>query len=92
MILQAWHDFAKQVCDFSNRIITRCVFTGAVIIGGVNMHELGLGVSGFNVHARPAGNPHDLKRFTGGSSSGSASLVAGGIVPLAIGLLVLRRK
>ena len=49
------------------------------------MHELGLGVSGFNVHARPAGNPHDLKRFTGGSSSGSASLVAGGIVPLSLG-------
>ncbi len=50
------------------------------------MHELGIGSSGFNAHHGHARNPHHLKHFTGGSSSGSAALVAAGVVPLAIGL------
>ena len=54
-------------------------------MGGVNMHEIGMGVSGFNANAGPARNPHNFKHHTGGSSSGSASLVAAGVVPLAIG-------
>jgi Asp-tRNA(Asn)/Glu-tRNA(Gln) amidotransferase A subunit family amidase len=61
--------------------------SGAVIVGGVNMHEIGIGNSGFNKHLGHARNPHDFKHHTGGSSSGSVSLVAAGVVPLAIGFV-----
>lgn len=57
------------------------------MFGGVNMHEYALGTSGFNHHFGPSRNPHHHSlAFTGGSSSGSAALVAAGAVPLAIGI------
>ena len=37
------------------------------------------------MHDGPSRNPHDLARMTGGSSSGSAAAVAGGLVPFALG-------
>ena len=53
------------------------------------MHELGMGPSGFNQHFGHARNPHNFKHFTGGSSSGSASLVAAGVTPISLGLLCI---
>ena len=52
------------------------------------MHEIGIGVSGFNAHFGHARNPNNFKHHTGGSSSGSASLVAAGVVPLSIGMRI----
>ena len=49
------------------------------------MGEYAYDFTGENVHDGPARNPHDLSRMTGGSSSGSAAAVAGGLVPLALG-------
>ena len=59
---------------------------GAVIAGVGNMHELG-----FEQHRRTtsvygaAHNPWDLERCPGGSSSGPAAAVAGGLVSGAVG-------
>jgi Asp-tRNA(Asn)/Glu-tRNA(Gln) amidotransferase A subunit family amidase len=58
---------------------------GALLVGKANMHELGIGVTGLNPHHGSARNPHDTQRVTGGSSSGSAAIVAAGLVPLALG-------
>ncbi len=58
---------------------------GAVIVGVANMHELGAGTTGAISVYGPARNPWDLERCPGGSSSGSASAVGGGIVAGAIG-------
>ncbi len=71
------------------RLAANYVFAGAVIVRGVNMHEVGSGSSGFNAHHGPARNPHHFNHWPGGSSSGSASLVAAGVVPLSIGESVL---
>ena len=49
------------------------------------MGEYAYDFTGENVHYGPSRNPHDLKRMTGGSSGGSGSAVAGGLVPLALG-------
>ncbi len=58
---------------------------GAVIVGVANMHELGSGSTGnFSVYG-PAHNPWDLSRCPGGSSSGPASAVAGGLVAGGVG-------
>ncbi len=58
---------------------------GAVILGKVNMHEIGIGVTGINPHFGPVRNPYDPERFTGGSSSGPAAAVAAGLCPIAAG-------
>jgi Asp-tRNA(Asn)/Glu-tRNA(Gln) amidotransferase A subunit family amidase len=58
---------------------------GAVIVGVANMHELGSGSTGaISVHGA-AHNPWDLDRAPGGSSSGPAAAVAGGLVSGAVG-------
>eukprot|EP00298_Acanthocystis_sp_HF-20_P018361 c21954_g3_i1.p1 GENE.c21954_g3_i1~~c21954_g3_i1.p1 ORF type:complete len:622 (-),score=275.65 c21954_g3_i1:37-1869(-) len=72
-----------------NIIIERLKNQGAIVMGKVNMHEVGIGVTGFNQHYGSARNPHQLTKdksyYSGGSSSGSAVVVSAGIVPLSIG-------
>ena len=58
---------------------------GAVLVASANMDELAYGFSGENAHDGDTRNPHDPARSAGGSSSGSAALVAAGAVPLALG-------
>ena len=58
---------------------------GAVIAGVGNMHELGSGSTGAISVYGPARNPWDTERCPGGSSSGPAAAVAGGLVAGAIG-------
>jgi Asp-tRNA(Asn)/Glu-tRNA(Gln) amidotransferase A subunit family amidase len=58
---------------------------GAVIAGVANMHELGASSTGNQSVYGPARNPWDTSRCPGGSSSGPASAVAGGLVAGAVG-------
>lgn len=58
---------------------------GAVMAGKSQMHEFAYGITGENAHYGDAEHPHFPGRTTGGSSSGSAALVAAGVVPLAFG-------
>ena len=66
-------------------VITRLRAAGAVPVAMANLHELAFGITGDNIHRGNAGNPHDRERITGGSSSGSAALVAAGAVPFTVG-------
>lgn len=59
--------------------------TGAILLGKTNMHELGVSPLGLNMHYGIPRNPHDPNCFAGGSSSGSAAVVAAGLCPFAIG-------
>ncbi len=58
---------------------------GAILLGKTNMHELGVSPLGLNMHYGITRNPHDPGCFAGGSSSGSAAVVAAGLCPFAIG-------
>lgn len=58
---------------------------GAVFIGKSSMDELAMGGTNLSAFTGPVHNPYDLERISGGSSGGSAALVASGVVPLAIG-------
>ena len=58
---------------------------GAVLVGVANMHELGAGSTGNVSVYGPARNPWDTERCPGGSSSGPAAAVAGGLVAGAVG-------
>jgi aspartyl-tRNA(Asn)/glutamyl-tRNA(Gln) amidotransferase subunit A len=57
--------------------------TGAVLAGKTHMHEFAYGITGENPHYGDCEHPHFPGHTTGGSSSGSAAVVAAGIVPLA---------
>lgn len=59
--------------------------SGAVLMGKTTMDELAMGGTGTTAHTGKVLNPWDKERQIGGSSAGSASAVALGIVPFAIG-------
>jgi aspartyl-tRNA(Asn)/glutamyl-tRNA(Gln) amidotransferase subunit A len=65
--------------------ITAMRATGAVLAGKTHMHEFAYGITGENPHYGDVERPGFPERTTGGSSSGSAAIVAAGIVPLALG-------
>lgn len=71
--------------DRDATLVTRMEAAGAVLLGGLNMDEYAYGFTGENAHDGPARNPHGLDRMTGGSSSGPAAAVAGGLVPVSLG-------
>lgn len=59
--------------------------SGAVCIGKTVMDEFGLGATGTTGHTGVVKNPWDVTRQAGGSSAGSAAVVASGAVAFAIG-------
>ncbi|KAJ9645597.1 hypothetical protein H2204_001178 [Knufia peltigerae] len=59
---------------------------GAVLIGKTTMHEVGLDTTGNNQTWGTPLNPHNNGYYTGGSSSGSAFVVASGIAPITLGV------
>ena len=58
---------------------------GAVLVGKTVLDELAMGGTGTTGHTGVVRNPWDKERLIGGSSAGSASAVALGIVPFSIG-------
>ena len=58
---------------------------GAVLAGKTHLHEFAYGITGENPHYGDVDRPGFPGRTTGGSSSGSAALVAAGVTPLALG-------
>ncbi len=80
--------FAAQVFDEDAAVVKRIVKAGGVLIGKLSMVELA-GGGGYRFPAAslqgPGLNPWDRSRWSGGSSSGSGSAVAAGLVPYALG-------
>ncbi|MBQ6591837.1 MAG: aspartyl/glutamyl-tRNA amidotransferase subunit A [Solobacterium sp.] len=70
---------------FDAHIVDKLRDAGAVVIAKTNMDELAMGGTNLSAYSGPTHNPYDLTRMTGGSSGGSAALVAAGVVPMAIG-------
>lgn len=77
--------FAEYIPDRNAAVVERLRAAGAVMIGKTNMHELAYGVTSTNPHFGTVRNPWNLDRIAGGSSGGSGSAVAAGLVPLAMG-------
>ncbi|XP_069145920.1 fatty acid amide hydrolase isoform X3 [Solanum lycopersicum] len=65
--------------------VSRLRSCGTILVGKANMHELGLGTTGNNANYGTTRNPHDPERYTGGSSSGPAAIVASGLCSAALG-------
>lgn len=77
-----------QIFDYDATVIARLRDAGAPLLGKLAMVEIA-GGGGYefpnaSVHG-PGLNPWNVKRWAGGSSSGSGSAVAAGLVPFALG-------
>ena len=66
-------------------IVQRLVDAGATMVGKTHTDELTRGILGENAHYGTPVNPRAPGRVPGGSSSGSAAAVAGGLVDFALG-------
>ncbi|NQT94972.1 MAG: Asp-tRNA(Asn)/Glu-tRNA(Gln) amidotransferase subunit GatA [Candidatus Omnitrophica bacterium] len=66
-------------------VVTKLKQAGALLVGKSNMDEFAFGSSCETSCYGPTKNPYDLERIPGGSSGGSAALVAADETVLAIG-------
>ena len=66
-------------------IVKKLKAAGAVLVGKANTCQFAMGPMGDVSYGGPCRNPYDEQRISGGSSSGCASAVGGGIVPGGIG-------
>src|ERR671932_79337 len=73
------------VPDVDATIVTRILDAGGTILGKAVCESLCFSGGSHTADSGPVRNPYDPSRSTGGSSSGSAALVAAGEVDLAIG-------
>lgn len=65
-------------------LIARLEQAGAILVGALNMGEYAYDFTGENAHDGPSRNPHAPDHMSGGSSGGSGSSVAAGMVPFAL--------
>ncbi len=68
-----------------SRIVTELTRHGATCAGKTHLVEFASGLTGENPHYGDCPHPRFPDRLSGGSSSGSAALVAAGVTPLSIG-------
>ncbi|MBR3226926.1 MAG: Asp-tRNA(Asn)/Glu-tRNA(Gln) amidotransferase subunit GatA, partial [Erysipelotrichaceae bacterium] len=76
---------SNYVPVYNAHIVDRLEEKGFVCIAKANMDELSMGGTNISSFHGPCLNAYDQERISGGSSGGSAVLVAGGAVPVAIG-------
>lgn len=77
--------FAGRIASHDADAVARLRAQGAVLLGKTATYEFAMVGPDFTLPNPPARNPWNPAHITGGSSSGSASAVAGGLARIALG-------
>lgn len=77
----------QHIPDRDASLVARLRSAGAILLGKLATWEYGTGNGGeyFDLPFSPARNPWDMRRYTGGSSTGAGAAVAAGLTPIALG-------
>jgi amidase len=75
----------RRISTKDATVVARLRSAGAIVMGVTNVPEMGRGGESANDLYGRTNNPYDLSRSPGGSSGGSAALVAAGGAPLSVG-------
>ncbi|OIW23951.1 amidase signature enzyme [Coniochaeta ligniaria NRRL 30616] len=76
--------FTRKAAE-SEWAVRRLEEAGAVMMGKMHMHEIGMDTTGCNPYNGTPTNWYNKSYYPGGSSSGPASALGGGLVPIAVG-------
>ncbi|PNH46013.1 hypothetical protein VD0004_g2042 [Verticillium dahliae] len=77
--------FAKGPLEQDSTVVANLKAAGAIVLGKTNLDQFATGLVGTRSPYGAVRNSFDLERVSGGSSSGSAVVVARGIVPFSLG-------
>lgn len=77
--------FFNQTATESEWSVRKLEEAGAIMMGKLHMHEIGMDTTGCNPYNGTPTNWYNKSYYPGGSSSGPASTLGGGLVPITVG-------
>ncbi|CZT03894.1 hypothetical protein WAI453_011006 [Rhynchosporium graminicola] len=80
------NDQLFKIAEKSSHPVQNLRNAGAIVMGKLNMHELGADTTNNNPTWGTPRNPHNSQYYTGGSSGGAGYVVSAGLVPFAMGV------